>query len=50
MLEYLRGDVADHDREVEDARWVALERAAVELTYEGEREMVARALSRESTA
>lgn len=49
LLEYLRGDVADHDREVEDARWVALERAAVELTYKGEREMVARALSREST-
>jgi 8-oxo-dGTP pyrophosphatase MutT (NUDIX family) len=50
LLEYLRGDVADHDREVEDARWLALEDAAVQLTYKGEREMVARALSRESTA
>jgi 8-oxo-dGTP pyrophosphatase MutT (NUDIX family) len=43
---YLSGDVADHDHEIEDARWMPLAQAARELTYAGEREMVARALSR----
>ncbi|HEX7299901.1 MAG TPA: NUDIX domain-containing protein [Solirubrobacteraceae bacterium] len=46
LLEYVSGEVDDHDREVEDARWLALEDAARELTYRGERDMVARALSR----
>jgi 8-oxo-dGTP pyrophosphatase MutT (NUDIX family) len=46
LFEYRSGDVADHDHEIEDARWVPLEEAAEILTYEGEREMVARALSR----
>jgi NADH pyrophosphatase NudC (nudix superfamily) len=50
LLEYLNGDVADHDREVEDARWLALERAARELTYKGERDMASRALLRLRTA
>jgi hypothetical protein len=38
--------VADHDAEVEEARWVPLEQAVRELTYRGEREMVERALER----
>jgi NADH pyrophosphatase NudC (nudix superfamily) len=38
--------VADHDHEIEDARWMPLEEAVRALTYTGEREMVARALSR----
>ena len=46
LLRYLDGDVADHDHEVEDARWVPLVEAAETLTYAGEREMVDRALSR----
>ena len=46
LFEYRSGDVADHDHEIEDARWVPLEEAARSLTYVGEREMVARALSR----
>jgi 8-oxo-dGTP pyrophosphatase MutT (NUDIX family) len=50
LLEYVSGEVADHDREVEDARWVALERAARELTYKGERDVAARALLRLRTA
>jgi hypothetical protein len=50
LLEYVDGDVADHDREVEDAHWLALERAAGELTYKGERDMASRALSRLRTA
>lgn len=46
LFEYRSGDVADHDHEIEDARWMPLEEAAEALTYAGEREMVARAMSR----
>ncbi len=46
LFEYRSGDVADHDHEIEDARWMPLAEAAESLTYAGEREMVARALSR----
>ena len=46
LFQYRSGDLADHDHEIEDARWMALERAAKELTYSGEREMVRRAISR----
>ena len=46
LLEYTAGELEDHDHEVEDARWMPLERAALELTYRGERDMAARALTR----
>jgi 8-oxo-dGTP pyrophosphatase MutT (NUDIX family) len=46
LFEYRSGDVADHDHEIEDARWMSLEQAREELTYDGEREMIERALSR----
>jgi 8-oxo-dGTP pyrophosphatase MutT (NUDIX family) len=46
MFEYRSGDLADHDHEIEDARWMPLEEAARALSYEGERRMVVRALSR----
>lgn len=46
LFRYLSGDVADHDHEIEEARWIPLDEAARELTYAGEREMVQRALSR----
>jgi 8-oxo-dGTP pyrophosphatase MutT (NUDIX family) len=46
LLRYLSGDVADHDHEVENARWIPAGEAAETLTYDGEREMVRRALSR----
>jgi 8-oxo-dGTP pyrophosphatase MutT (NUDIX family) len=46
LFEYRSGDVADHDHEIEEARWMPLEEAAQTLTYPGERQMVARALSR----
>ena len=46
LFEYRSGDLADHDHEIEDARWMPLVEAAQSLTYDGEREMVARALSR----
>jgi 8-oxo-dGTP pyrophosphatase MutT (NUDIX family) len=44
LFDYVDGDVADHDHEVEEARWVPLEQAARELTYKGEREMIDRAV------
>ena len=46
LLRYVSGDVADHDHEVEAARWIPAEEAAGSLTYDGERQMVRRALSR----
>jgi 8-oxo-dGTP pyrophosphatase MutT (NUDIX family) len=45
LFGYLDGDVADHDDEVIEARWLAVERAHVELTYPGERKMLVRALA-----
>jgi len=44
LFGFLGGDVADHDDEVLEVRWLQLERACEELTYPGEREMVRRAL------
>ncbi len=46
LFEYRAGDLEDHDHEIEEARWMPLEQAMRELSYAGEREMVARALSR----
>jgi 8-oxo-dGTP pyrophosphatase MutT (NUDIX family) len=46
LFDYRAGDVADHDQEVEEARWVPLEQALAQLTYRGEREMVQRAMQR----
>lgn len=45
LFRYLSGSVDDHDHEIEEARWMPLEQAISELTYDGEREMVRRALS-----
>ena len=49
LFTYSGGDVADHDHEVEQARWMPLSEAAERLTYDGERSMAARALSRISS-
>jgi 8-oxo-dGTP pyrophosphatase MutT (NUDIX family) len=45
LFEYLAGEVDDHDHEVEQARWMPLADAAQALSYHGERDMAARALS-----
>jgi 8-oxo-dGTP pyrophosphatase MutT (NUDIX family) len=45
LFQYRSGELA-HDHEIENVRWMPLEEAAHSLTYEGEREMVQRALSR----
>ena len=46
LCDYVSGDTADHDHEVDDAGWMALERAATELSYPGERRIIERALSK----
>jgi 8-oxo-dGTP diphosphatase len=45
LLRYVSGDTSEHDEEVLEARWVDLRSALGELTYEGEREMIARAIT-----
>jgi 8-oxo-dGTP pyrophosphatase MutT (NUDIX family) len=43
LFSYVEGDTADHDDEVEEARWIALGDAQSKLSHAAEREMVARA-------
>jgi 8-oxo-dGTP pyrophosphatase MutT (NUDIX family) len=43
LFSYLEGDTADHDDEVEEARWIAIGDAQSELSHAAEREMVERA-------
>ncbi len=46
LFEHRGGSLDDHDHEIEEARWMPLEEAATELSFRGEREMAAKALSR----
>jgi 8-oxo-dGTP pyrophosphatase MutT (NUDIX family) len=46
LFDFHSGDIADHDDEVLEARWVPLAQAAETLSFKGEREMAARALAR----
>jgi 8-oxo-dGTP pyrophosphatase MutT (NUDIX family) len=46
LLDYVAGELEDHDHEVEHAEWMALGEAARRLTYKGERDMVVAALTR----
>ncbi len=43
LFEYRSGSVEDHDDEVEEARWIPLERAEREPSYKGERDMIEQA-------
>lgn len=43
LLEYISGDTSDHDTEVNEARWIPIEEAFGQLTFEGERRVVERA-------
>ena len=43
LLEYASGDVADHDHEVDEARWVPLREAAGMLAFESERKAMSQA-------
>jgi 8-oxo-dGTP pyrophosphatase MutT (NUDIX family) len=46
LCEYVEGSTADHDHEVDEARWIALNRAREELSYPGERALIDRLLSK----
>ena len=43
LLRYQSGDVHDHDREVNEARWVDIAQAREMLTFESEKKIVERA-------
>ena len=43
LLEYASGDVADHDHEVDEARWVPLGDATGQLAFESERKAMSQA-------
>lgn len=43
LMRFLSGDTADHDHEVAEARWVAMDDAVEMLAFKNEREMVAKA-------
>ncbi len=45
LFSYVGGDTADHDDEVEEARWIGLSEAQTELSHAAEREMVTRAIA-----
>ena len=47
LCDFVSGDTADHDHEVDDARWVPLEQARTALTYPGERRIIERVLSKQ---
>jgi len=46
LCAFVAGSTADHDHEVDDARWIPLDEALTALTYPGERRLIARAISR----
>ena len=46
LCEYVEGSTADHDHEVDDARWIALTSAREQLSYPGERALIERLLSK----
>jgi 8-oxo-dGTP pyrophosphatase MutT (NUDIX family) len=44
LLQYLRGDVRNHDYEVDEARWFPIEQAIENLSFATEKRMVQKAL------
>ncbi len=40
LFNFIEGDIADHDDEVEEVRWIALTEARTALSHTAEREMV----------
>lgn len=45
LLKYLAGDVANHDFEIAEARWVTAEEALKMLAFESEKEIVEKAIN-----
>jgi 8-oxo-dGTP pyrophosphatase MutT (NUDIX family) len=48
LFEFRSGSLEDHDDEIVEAKWMPLEQAVEELSHDGEREMVRKAISRRS--
>jgi 8-oxo-dGTP pyrophosphatase MutT (NUDIX family) len=46
LMEYISGDTADHDSEVDEAGWFTIESALKKLTYKGDRAMVEKAIEK----
>ena len=46
LMRYLNGDVADHDHEVREARWLPIDEAVERLAFKNERNVVVRAKER----
>jgi 8-oxo-dGTP pyrophosphatase MutT (NUDIX family) len=46
LFDFVSGSTADHDHEVDDARWIPLREAVRSLSYPGERALIERALSK----
>lgn len=46
LLRYLGGETRDHDGEVDDAEWLAADVALRQLTFDSERQILAKALTR----
>jgi 8-oxo-dGTP pyrophosphatase MutT (NUDIX family) len=46
LFDFISGSTADHDHEVDDARWIPLRDAVRSLSYPGERALIERALSK----
>jgi 8-oxo-dGTP diphosphatase len=45
LFSYVEGDIADHDDEVEEVRWIGLEQARLSLSHAAERDIVALAMA-----
>jgi 8-oxo-dGTP pyrophosphatase MutT (NUDIX family) len=46
LFDFVSGSTADHDHEVDEARWIPLREARTALSYPGERALAERALSK----
>ncbi len=46
LMKYLAGDVADHDHEVREARWLPIDEAIKRLAFKNERNVAERAKER----
>ena len=46
LMEYASGDVADHDHEVHEARWVPLDKSLDLIAFKSERSVLEKAASR----
>lgn len=46
LMEYLDGDTADHDAEVDSAEWFSLDAALERVSYKGDRSIIEKAVAR----